>query len=62
MESSSLLVHGLGPIEHWIKDSIEHMGGIIAAIGPTLVHVVVGAIIGGIVVLCVEGWHKLRGH
>ncbi|MBB6577932.1 putative DNA repair protein MutK [Comamonas odontotermitis] len=62
MVGGSLLVHGIGPIEHWIKDSIEPLGGVAAALGPTLVHVVVGAIIGAIVVLCMEAWHKLRGH
>ncbi|MEG1282115.1 MAG: DUF808 family protein, partial [Comamonas sp.] len=61
MVGGSLLVHGIAPIEHWVQASLVPMGGVVAAIAPTLVHVVVGAIIGGVVVLCLEGWHKLRG-
>ena len=60
MVGGSLLVHGIGPIEHWVQTAVVPMGGIAAALGSVLVHVVVGAIIGGVVVLCVELWHKLR--
>ncbi|MGE8319875.1 MAG: DUF808 domain-containing protein [Comamonas sp.] len=60
MVGGSLLVHGIGPIEHWIEQTLLPMGGVAAFLGPVLVHVVVGAIIGGIVVLGVELWHKLR--
>ena len=60
MVGGSLLVHGIGPIEHWVQAAVVPMGGIAAALGSVLVHVVVGAIIGGVVVLCVELWHKLR--
>ncbi|WP_259164899.1 DUF808 domain-containing protein [Comamonas sp. BIGb0152] len=62
MVGGSLLVHGIGPIEHWIESTITPMGGVVAMLAPTLVHVVVGAAIGGLVVLAVETWHKLRGH
>ena len=61
MVGGSLLVHGMGPIEHWIQASIVPMGGVVAAVAPTLVHVAVGAAIGGLVVLAVEAWHKIRG-
>ena len=61
MVGGSLLVHGIAPIEHWVASSIVPQGGVVAAVVPTLVHVVVGAVIGGAVVLCVEAWHKLRG-
>ena len=61
MVGGSLLVHGIGPIEHWVHEVITPMGGVAAAVGPVLVHVVVGAVIGGLVVLCVEAWHKIRG-
>ena len=60
MVGGSLLVHGIKPIEHWVHEVITPMGGIAAAVGPVLVHVAVGAVIGGAVVLCVELWHKLR--
>ncbi len=62
MVGGSLLVHGIGPIEHWLQSTVTPMGGVVALLAPTLVHVVVGAAIGGLVVLAVEAWHKLRGH
>ena len=61
MVGGSLLVHGIAPIEHWLHESIVPIGGLVAMVVPVLVHVVVGAIIGGLVVVCVELWHKLRG-
>ena len=62
MVGGSLLVHGIGPIEHWLQSTVTPMGGVVALLAPTLVHVAVGAAIGGLVVLAVEAWHKLRGH
>jgi predicted DNA repair protein MutK len=62
MVGGSLLVHGMGPIEHWLESTVAPMGGVVAMLAPTLVHVVVGAVIGGLVVLAVEAWHKMRGH
>nr|WP_312990207.1 DUF808 domain-containing protein [Comamonas koreensis] len=62
MVGGSLLVHGIGPIEHWLESTVAPMGGVVALLAPTLVHVAVGAAIGGLVVLAVEAWHKLRGH
>ncbi len=61
MVGGSLLVHGIAPIEHWLHESIVPIGGLVAMVVPVLIHVVVGAIIGGLVVVCVELWHKLRG-
>ena len=61
MVGGSLLVHGMAPIEHWVQATVVPMGGVPGAIGPTLVHVVVGAAVGGLVVVAVEAWHKLRG-
>ena len=61
MVGGSLLVHGMAPIEHWVQMVLVPMGGMAAMLGPVLVHVVVGAIIGGAVVLCVELWRKLKG-
>lgn len=60
MVGGSLLVHGIEPVEHWIEQAIVPTGGIVAALGPVLVHVLVGAVIGGAVVVCMELWHKLR--
>ena len=61
MVGGSLLVHGITPIEHWVAESLVPMGGIVGQAAPVLVHVVVGAFIGGAVVLCVAAWHKVRG-
>ena len=57
----SLLVHGMAPIEHWLHTHIEPLGSAAAAIVPLLVHVGVGAVIGGLVVVVVHLWHRLRG-
>ena len=59
MVGGSLLVHGIAPIEHWVQSAIVPIGGVVAAVVPTLVHVVVGAMIGGLVVIALEGWKKL---
>ncbi|MFD2755587.1 DUF808 domain-containing protein [Comamonas terrae] len=56
----SLLVHGMPPVTHWLHDSIEPLGGVAAAVVPHLVHVGVGAVVGGAVVAGVELWHRLR--
>ena len=61
MVGGSLLVHGMAPIEHWLHTAITPLGGLVAALVPTLVHVVVGAVIGGLIVVVVELWHKQRG-
>lgn len=61
MVGGSLLVHGMAPIEHWVQQTVVPMSGIAAVLGPVLVHVVVGAIIGGMVVVAVTLWHKLPG-
>ena len=57
----SLLVHGMPFIEHWLEATVHRSGGLVALLLPYLVHVVVGAAIGGVVVLCLELWHKVRG-
>lgn len=61
MVGGSLLVHGIAPIEHWLQANVVPLGGVIAAVVPVLVHVVVGAAIGYLVVLAVGLWHKVRG-
>lgn len=57
----SLLVHGVAPIEHWLQTQIAPIGGAVAATVPLLVHVGVGAVVGGLVVVAVSLWHQLRG-
>lgn len=57
----SLLVHGIGPIQAWVDTALLPQGGIIAAIAPLLVHVLVGALIGGVIVLLVHTYQRMRG-
>jgi uncharacterized protein len=57
----SLLVHGIAPIQAWVDSVLLPQGGAVAAIAPLLVHVLVGAAIGGVVVVLVNGWQRLRG-
>lgn len=57
----SLLVHGIAPIQSWVDANLVPQGGVIAALAPMLVHVVVGAAIGGVVVLIVNAWKRLHG-
>lgn len=56
----SLLVHGMAPIGHWLHGSVEPLGGMAAAVLPHLVHVGVGAVVGSLVVLGLQLWHRLR--
>ena len=57
----SLLVHGMGPIEHWIEQELHPQGGMVAFAGPLLVHVLVGAAVGAVVLAAVHLWQKWRG-
>lgn len=58
----SLLVHGMAPIEHWVENSVVPQGGAVAMIAPHLVHVAVGAVVGGVIVCLVHLWQRLRGN
>lgn len=58
----SLLVHGIAPIEHWLEATVLPQGGAVAMIVPHLVHVGVGAVIGGLVVVAVQIWQRVRGN
>ncbi len=57
----SLLVHGIGPIQGWIESAVMPQGGVVQAVVPLLVHVLVGAAIGGVIVVLVTLWQRLRG-
>ena len=57
----SLLVHGIGPLQAWIEASLLPQGGAVAMVAPLLVHVLVGAAIGGVIVALLKGWQHLRG-
>jgi len=56
----SLLVHGIAPIQTWVDAVLVPSGGVVAALAPLLVHVGVGAVIGGVVVLVVAAWKRWR--
>ena len=55
-----ILVHGLPPLHHWLEE-LEHMGGVVGALGPMLLNGGVGVIAGGLVLAIVTGVNKLRG-
>lgn len=57
----SLLVHGIGPIQGWIESAVIPQGGVVQAVVPLLVHVLVGAAIGGVIVVVIKLWQRLRG-
>lgn len=57
----SLLVHGIAPIEHWLQASVLPQGGAVAFTVPHLVHVAVGAAVGGLIVCVVNVWQRMRG-
>ncbi len=56
----SLLVHGIAPIQSWVDAVLVAQSGVIATVAPLLVHVVVGGVIGGIIVLLVQLFQRLR--
>lgn len=57
----SLLVHGIGPIQQWVDHTLLPQGGAVAAVAPLLVHVVVGAAIGAVIVAIVGAFKGMRG-
>ncbi|MGN1057286.1 MAG: DUF808 domain-containing protein [Comamonas sp.] len=57
----SLLVHGIGPLQAWVDQSLVPQGGVVAAVVPLLVHVVVGAAIGACIVVLVNLYRRMRG-
>lgn len=57
----SLLVHGIGPLQSWVDTVWVAQGGWVAAVVPLLVHVGVGAVVGGVVLLVVQAIQRLRG-
>ena len=57
----SLLVHGIAPLQGWMDRVLTPQGGALSWLGPILIHVIVGAVIGGIIVGLVKIWQSLRG-
>ena len=57
-----ILIHGIPPIEHWVKDFVAGVdSGVLAFVGPMLANAIVGIIAGGIVVAVVTLGGKLFG-
>lgn len=56
-----IVVHGITPLHHAIEHMAQSLGGIGAAVVPTLLNLVLGFIIGGVVLLAVNLIGRLRG-
>lgn len=56
-----ILVHGIPALHHAIENFTQQFGGVVHLLGPTLVNLVLGFIVGGIVLLAVNGINRLRG-
>ena len=56
-----IVVHGIAPLHHVIEHFASSQGALVAAILPTLLNLVLGFIIGGIVVAAVTLVEKMRG-
>jgi len=55
-----ILVHGLGPIHHWVEE-LGHGSGILATLGPHLANMAVGVIAGALCVAVMTGVQRMRG-
>ena len=59
MVGGGILVHGITPLHHYIEDLAHHfatipaIGGVLSALGPTLLNAIVGVIAGALVLLVV---------
>jgi predicted DNA repair protein MutK len=56
-----IVVHGIAPLHHAIEHFASAQGAIAAAVVPTLLNLVLGFIIGGVVVAAVKLVEKMRG-
>lgn len=56
-----IVVHGIAPLHHAIEQFAQQQNSFISMMIPTLLNLVLGFIIGGIVVLLVKMVAKLRG-
>jgi predicted DNA repair protein MutK len=54
-----ILTHGIPPIHHF-AESLTARGGVLGAIGPTLVDALTGIVAGGLAVAVVSGVQRLR--
>jgi predicted DNA repair protein MutK len=56
-----ILSHGIGPIHHWVGESVASLDGWVGLLGPTLIDAVVGVVAGALAVLAVSLAKRLRG-
>lgn len=56
-----ILVHGIPALHHAIENWTGKMGGVVHLLGPSLVNLVLGFIVGAIVLLAVNAINRLRG-
>lgn len=56
-----IVVHGIAPLHHAIEQFAQQQSSFIALMLPTLLNLVLGFIIGGIVVVLVKMVARLRG-
>lgn len=56
-----IVVHGIAPLHHAIEQFAQQQNSFISMMIPTLLNLVLGFIIGGIVVLLVKIVSRLRG-
>jgi uncharacterized protein len=55
-----ILAHGLPPVHHF-TERLAHGTGLVAALGPTVVNVLVGLLAGGLIVAVVAAVGRMRG-
>ena len=56
-----IVVHGIAPLHHAIEHIAGQQSAVVAMILPTVLNLILGFIIGGIVVLGVKAVEKMRG-
>lgn len=57
----TLLVHGMAPVQAWLHHTVSTLHGVAAWGLPVVVHIVVGAVVGSIVVAVVHVLQRWRG-
>jgi predicted DNA repair protein MutK len=55
-----ILVHGIGPLEHWAHALAEGLGGALGFLAPVLFNAIVGIAAGAVVLLVVNFVRRLR--
>ncbi|RZI84623.1 MAG: DUF808 domain-containing protein [Rubrivivax sp.] len=56
-----IITHGIPGAHDWIHHAVEGFGGVVKAVAPTLVDALVGIVAGGLTLLAVTGFQRLRG-